>query len=135
MKLLCDTNILVSANKFPNGVCMKAYKKALLSFSVVVCDYSILELRRVYKNKFPSDIGIFEKFLEDLTTQIAVIQTPPESESVPEEMLVRDADDRPILRAAINANVDIIVTGDKDLLESNLAKPRIISPVEFVNHC
>ena len=36
------------------------------------------------------------------------------------EMQVRDVNDRPILRAALNAKADILLTGDKDFLESGL---------------
>jgi len=74
-----------------------------------------------------------QAFLSDALKKIELIKTPPESESIPEEEFIRDADDRPLLRAAVATDVDIIVTGDKDLLESGLAKPRIISPAEFVN--
>jgi predicted nucleic acid-binding protein len=38
-----------------------------------------------------------------------------------------------VLRAAVAADVDMIVTGDKDLLESGIERPRIISPADFVN--
>ena len=40
--------------------------------------------------------------------------------------------DRPILRAAIYAKADVILTGDKDFLESGLVKPRIMTATEFV---
>jgi predicted nucleic acid-binding protein len=48
------------------------------------------------------------------------------------EMKIRDISDRPILRAAIAANVDVIITGDKDFLESGVSKPRIMTAAEFV---
>ena len=40
--------------------------------------------------------------------------------------------DRPILRAAIYANADILLTGDKDFLESGLQYPRIVTASDFV---
>jgi predicted nucleic acid-binding protein len=49
------------------------------------------------------------------------------------ELQVRDADDRPILRAAIAARAEILLTGDKDFLESGLKNPRIMTPAEFLN--
>ena len=36
------------------------------------------------------------------------------------EESIRDINDRPILRAAISANADIFLTGDKDFLESDI---------------
>ncbi len=40
--------------------------------------------------------------------------------------------DRPILRAAIYANADILLTGDKDFLESGLQYPKIVTASDFV---
>ena len=45
---------------------------------------------------------------------------------------IRDPDDRPILRAAIKAGADIIITGDNDFLESAILNPRIMTPAQFV---
>ena len=49
------------------------------------------------------------------------------------ESEIRDAKDRPILRAAIKANVDAILTGDKDFLESGIEKPKIYTAREFID--
>ena len=49
------------------------------------------------------------------------------------ESQVRDADDRPILRAAIAAKADVLLTGDKDFLESGLESPKIMTPAEFLD--
>ena len=62
----------------------------------------------------------------------------PEVVPVPEaayasEKQVRDVNDRPILRAAIHAKADIILTGDKDLLEANLKHPVSCTPAQFLN--
>ena len=44
-----------------------------------------------------------------------IIPTPVDE--VPDESKIRDVKDRPILRAAQLANVDILLTGDKDFLQ------------------
>ena len=49
------------------------------------------------------------------------------------ESLIRDVKDRPILRAAIEAQADVLLTGDKDFLESGVEHPAIMIPAEFVN--
>ena len=46
---------------------------------------------------------------------------------------MRDTKDRPILRAALNANADVLLTGDKDFLESGLKKPKAMTPTEFLS--
>ena len=40
--------------------------------------------------------------------------------------------DRPVLRAAINAGADVLLTGDKDFLASGITSPRIMSASEFL---
>ena len=49
------------------------------------------------------------------------------------ETQIRDVNDRPILRAAINAKADVLLTGDKDFLESGVKNPAIMTPTEFLN--
>ena len=44
---------------------------------------------------------------------------------------IRDVNDRPILRAAINAKADILLTGDKDFLESGIDSPKIMTAADF----
>lgn len=39
---------------------------------------------------------------------------------------MRDINDKPILRAAIMAKADVLLTGDKDFLESNIKYPKIV---------
>lgn len=47
---------------------------------------------------------------------------------------LRDKKDIPVLSNAIYYGVDILLTGDKDFLESNLTAPLIISPQEFLEY-
>jgi len=49
-----------------------------------------------------------------------------------EEQKIRDLKDRPILRAARNAGADLLLTGDRDFLESDITSPRIISAADFL---
>ena len=58
---------------------------------------------------------------------------PIPTEEYTSEGQIRDVADRPILRAAINANADILLIGDKDFLESGLTHPKIMTAAEFVN--
>lgn len=49
-----------------------------------------------------------------------------------EEAKIRDVKDKPILRAAIESKADILLTGDKDFLESGVDHPAIMTPAEFL---
>jgi predicted nucleic acid-binding protein len=49
-----------------------------------------------------------------------------------DEDKIRDVNDRPILRAAKKAGVDIFMTGDRDFFESAVKQPMIITAVQFI---
>jgi predicted nucleic acid-binding protein len=50
------------------------------------------------------------------------------------EKLIRDVKDQPILNAAIIADVDIILTGDKDFLCLDIEHPKCMSVVDFLDY-
>lgn len=72
-----------------------------------------------------------DKFLSIALMTLELVPIPTEESASEKE--IRDVKDRPILRAALKAKVDILLTGDKDFLESNLKNPSIMTPVEFLN--
>lgn len=132
MKVMIDTNILISAALFPNGRVAAALMKALLPpFQPVVCDYVVDELIRKFREKFPDKMVELEAFLFTALQSIEVVKTPEEETDV--ESKIRDVKDRPILRAALDAGADLFLTGDKDFLESSVTDPRIISVSDFLN--
>ena len=131
MKVLIDTNVLISAAYSKSGIPDQAYRKALEPpYQAFICEQSIEEFRRVFNRKFAGKIYAFESFIAAALYVITIIPVPLITHS--DEDLIRDAGDRPILRAAIKAGIDIIVTGDKDFLESGLVAPQIMTAAEFV---
>ena len=133
MKCILDTNVLISASLFPESVPAKAFVKAItLPNTAVVCDYSIDELHRVYNRKFKNKLYALETFLSSLLRSVKIIDTPPQEEAVEKEAAVRYADDRPILRAAVKSDADILITGDRDFLESGIKHPKIVKPADFL---
>jgi putative PIN family toxin of toxin-antitoxin system len=134
MKRMIDTNVLVSAALFPESVPARAFFKAVSPpGSVAVCDYSMDELRRVFNEKFPHRIADYERFVSVMALSVTIVFTPPDDERHESENKIRDVKDRPILRAAIASGVDMIITGDKDFLESGLTVPAMVSTAEFLN--
>lgn len=132
MKVLIDTNILISAALSSNGTPFKAYIKAVsYPNNGIICEQNIDELRRIFNRKFPKKLYALEEFLALALPALEIVPTPEiETES---ESKIRDVMDRPILRAAINAKADIILTGDKDFLESGIENPKIFTAAEFLN--
>ena len=131
MRVLVDTNILISAALNFNGTPYKAFLKAVTYPNKgIICDQNIEELRRIFNRKFPQKISLLEHFLSIALLTMEVVPTP--IEETEEEISIRDVADRPILRAALHARVDILLTGDKDFLESGVETPKIVTATEFI---
>lgn len=131
MRVLIDTNILISAALNSNGTPYRAFIKAVsYPNHGLICEQNIDEMRRIFNRKFPRKIAALEKFLSLALMTLEMVPTPVEEYK--SEMQIRDINDRPILRAAIHANADILLTGDKDFLESGLENPKIMTAIDFV---
>ena len=61
---------------------------------------------------------------------LEVVPIPDQTQD--SEKQVRDESDRPILRAALAADADIILTGDLDLLQAELTSPLVLTPSQFL---
>ena len=132
MRVLIDSNVIFSAVYTQGSVPHKAYKKALEPpYQALVCEQSLEEIRRAFNRKFPDKIQALERFIAAALSVVEVVPVPPSK--YPDEDLIRDLDDRPILRAAIKAEADILITGDKDFIESGLSTPQIMTAAEFLN--
>jgi putative PIN family toxin of toxin-antitoxin system len=131
MRVLIDSNVLISAAYSKGSVPHQAFKKAVEPpYQGLICEQSLEELRRVYNRKFPDKIHIFERFVAAALSGVEVVPVPPSP--YPDEDEIRDIDDRPILRAAIKYGAEILLTGDKDFLESAVTSPKIMTAAQFV---
>lgn len=92
MKVLIDTNILISAALSSGGTPFLAYVKAVTQPNhAVVCEQNLDELRRVFNRKFPTKLYALDSFLALALMTIEVVPVPePEIES---EQSLRDAAD------------------------------------------
>lgn len=132
MRVLIDTNVLISAALNANGVPFQAYIKAVLyPNDGLICEQNVEEMKRIFNKKFPERLAALDKFLSTALLTLELVPIPTDENA--SESQIRDANDRPILRAAIEAGADILLTGDKDFLESGLENPRIMTPAEFLN--
>lgn len=132
MKVMIDTNIIISAALFPNGRAARAFEKALLPpYQPLICDYIVDELHRKFREKFPDRVTELEAFLFNALLYIRVVPTPMEETRM--ENAIRDPKDRPIFRAALDAHADLLLTGDKDFLESAVVNPKIVSVADFLD--
>ncbi len=124
MKILVDTNILISALLFPKSKPAKALLYVSQYHEMILCDRNIYELRDVLKRKAPDSLPDADVLLAELSYELipAVYNA---------QKLIRDAKDQPILNAAIIADVDVILTGDKDFLSLDLEHPKCLTVSQF----
>lgn len=133
MRVLIDTNVLISAALSANGTPFKAYVKATTYPNHgLICEQNVDELKRIFSKKFPAKLSSLDKFLSIALLSLELVHTPTEIYSLEDK--IRDVNDRPILRAAIQAKADIILTGDKDFLESGINNPVILTPTAFLEY-
>lgn len=132
MRILIDTNVLISAALSANGVPFQAYIKATsYPNHGLICEQNVDEMKRIFNKKFPQRLESLNKFLSIALLTLELVPIPIDENL--SESQIRDINDRPILRAAINAKADILLTGDKDFLESGLKSPKIMTPAMFLN--
>ncbi|MBI5577347.1 MAG: putative toxin-antitoxin system toxin component, PIN family [Deltaproteobacteria bacterium] len=128
MRVFLDTNVLVSAFS-ARGLCNELYEYILNEHELFTGEVIIHELRRVLKDRIgvsPTDI----KIIENLLREHEVIPTPSE----PHPLVIKDPDDKWVLASAIAGRADVLVTGDKDLLEvASQAPIPIMTPRNFWN--
>ena len=129
MKVALDTNVLMSAIG-TRGLCADLFRVILHDHDLVVGEQVLDELRRnlARKMRMPGVlVAEFEGFIRRQAVAIA------HADPLPIEGLSR-ADAR-VLAEAIVAGADLLVTGDRELLELQARAPlRIVSPRQFWEH-
>jgi putative PIN family toxin of toxin-antitoxin system len=126
MKVFLDANVLVAAFA-TRGLCEDVLKTVLTEHELVVGVQVIDELERILVDKLklrPAKARTISAFIKSESQVI----DPSEPASWPE----RDPDDRWVVAAALGSEAEILVTGDRDLLDAADRSPiPIVSPREF----
>jgi putative PIN family toxin of toxin-antitoxin system len=121
---MADTNILISALLFPSSLPAKALLHIANAHALVLCEHIISELHDVVGRKRPGLLGEIDILLASLSYELV-----PSSPASP--MVIQDPKDQPILNAAIFADVDIIISGDKHFLRLDLNRPIVMTVAAF----
>ena len=132
MRIVLDTNILVSGLMVPDGTpgrIIAAWFDA--EFDVISSREQLAEIGRVLgypkiRRVLKWDDDRIERFLRLLHGRVEIVE--PDSAAVDTP---RDPDDAPILGALVAGDADFLVTGDRDLLALRDRYP-IETPAEFV---
>ena len=130
LRLVFDTNVIVSADLFEDSVPGRALSLALDLGTLLLSEALIEELRAVLSRpRFDryATRAEREEFLRDLTREATTIAITQQIQAC------RDPEDDKILELAVNGDADYIVTGDDDLLVMNPFRGiDIVTPAEFL---
>lgn len=128
MRIMTDTNVLISAILFPNSIAKRILERIMIDHQLVLCSYIIEELHQVFEKKFWHKIEILEPFLLELSYELVYTPKVFDPNDYPG---IRDTNDLPILVSAILSDIDIFITGDKDFHSVDIEKPQIITLKDF----
>ena len=127
MRVMLDTNVLISAFVLKSKVVNQVVEKILLEHRLVLSTFVINELQRVVAKRFSGKTKELDDFLAVLPYEC--VHTP---EVIVDDLFeIRDHMDYPVLYSAIIGDVDVFITGDKDFAEVVVEKPEILAPRDF----
>lgn len=131
MRIVLDTNVLVSAVLFYDSAIAKAVRQAIGHHEVLASYDTMEELKRVLqKPKLhayvdPNQLAAFFLSYARITQHTEILMPVA---------LCRDPKDDKFLEVALNGDADYIITGDQDLLVMHpFQSTAIITPAEFLS--
>lgn len=123
MRILLDTNVLVAAFA-TRGFCFDILQLVLAEHRLLVGETVLEELERILADKVQVPavrVGELVAFVREQAEVVAPAEAAP--------WPAADADDRWVVAAALVGSADVLVTGDRDLLDvGSAAGLRIVTP-------
>ena len=134
MRVVLDTNVLLSGLMFPDGApgrVVGAWREG--RFDLVISIHQLAEIGRTLA--YPKirrilgwDDERIERFIRQLYIRAQIVDLDEIAVEVPS-----DPDDAPILATLVAARADVLISGDRDLLVLR-DRYAILSPAEFVRN-
>ena len=126
MRVFVDTNVLVSALA-TRGLSADVLRLILAEHELVTGEVILTELARVLERQFGAPPDLIRSAL-GMLKEHTVVPRPAEPAPVP----TTDPDDRWVLASAMAGEADVLVTGDRDLLDLGDEAPLpILAPRGF----
>lgn len=126
MKIFLDTNVFVSAMA-TRGLCADVLREVLTSHQLVVSDSLLNELKQVLHQKLRVPAMLIDEVIEMLQQDAHFANSKDLA-----DIVIKDKDDLMILSSALNGKADLLVTGDKELLDLGRVEGMdIVSPRMF----
>ncbi len=118
IRVLVDTNIVISALLFPASVPAQALALVVDEHVLVLTQWVLDEFQRVVGEKRPELLSALDAVVTNIGYELA---EPAET-----GLVISDPNDQPILDAAIAGAVDVIVTGDQRFHALDIETPRVL---------
>jgi putative PIN family toxin of toxin-antitoxin system len=127
MRVMVDTNIILSAALFPNIRMDGIIEFIVKHHSLIISDLVVTEFIEVAGYDKFNKVAEAEDFLKKLSF---TTYTTPKITKL-QGVSIRDDKDYGILFAAIKSKADVFLTRDKDFLECGVMKPHMMTINEF----
>lgn len=129
MRVVLDSNVLVAAFA-ARGTCAELLEHCVREHRLLTSEYILEEVRRNLVSKLKVSARDADDAVKLLRTRFTLVEPIDLGRRV-----CRDAEDDPILGTAVAARCELLVTGDRDLLEMGEHETiRIVSPRGFWSH-
>jgi putative PIN family toxin of toxin-antitoxin system len=128
VKIVFDTSVLYAAFTARSGLCAQLLEICLARQTVVLSAHVLAELERHLAAKAKLSVKQLDSVKSALANPVVQVVTPA---LVPADAC-RDPDDLPILGSALAVMAEMIVTGDRDLLDlgtyrgTEIVTPRVL---------
>jgi putative PIN family toxin of toxin-antitoxin system len=130
LRILIDTNIYISAVLFkgkPRNVLQDLIEEKFIGY------ISSEILKEIEDTLLKPKFGLKGEFIQLVISEIRDINKIIKNVPLKDYLNLRDRNDYHILESAFSANVDFLITGDKDLLSlEKISNFRILSPDEYL---
>ena len=126
MRVLLDTNVLVAAFA-TRGLCQQVFEVVLSQHQLVLGETNLTELERVLLTKLRMPKARVQEVVEFVAERAEVV-----APTAPAKWPSGDPDDQWVVAAAMAGDVDMVVSGDKDLLDApHEDHLRVVTPRTF----
>lgn len=130
MRIMIDSNVLVSAVYNPNSKPALAVRDVCENHELLLCDHIVAECYEVVGRKFPQHTPVLDKLLTSLGYSLVV--APRGENRLQGSVSIADPKDAPILNAAILEDVDVIISGDHHFLSLDIERPKVLTPAQYL---
>lgn len=128
MKVLIDTNVLYSAFIRESGTMVRLIEWVMVNHDAIITPHIANEILEKVEMRAPNALGVVTAFLS--SSNLHFVESIPHPRSP--QPVIRDQDDQSIVDAALDNDIDVILTGDKDFHALVIDRPRVMYPADFI---